>query len=120
MEEEKIGMKKTQTENFLDLKPIRNGQYPWSEDNGKITLEIENKGLWNRLFQKLLKKPKISYIHLDEMGSFIWPMLDGEKTVLEIGKAVESEFGDKANPLYERLVKYFEILKSYNFIYLNK
>ena len=75
---------------------------------------------WNRLFQKLLKKPKISYIHLDEMGSFIWPMLDGEKTVLEIGKAVEIEFGDKANPLYERLVKYFEILKSYNFIYLDK
>ena len=113
-------MKKNQTENFLELKPIRNEKYSWSEDNGKITLEIENKGFWNRLFQKLLKKPKISYVHLDEMGSFIWPMLDGEKTVLEIGKAVESEFGDNANPLYERLVKYFEILKGYNFIYLNK
>ena len=62
-------MKKTQTENFLDLKPIRNGKYPWSEDNGKITLEIENKGLWNRLFQKLLKKPKI--LILDDSTSAV-------------------------------------------------
>ena len=31
--------------------------------------------------QKLLKKPKISYIHLDERGSFIWLKIDGEKMV---------------------------------------
>lgn len=110
-------MRNRQTDNYLDLKPLRNEKIPWSEKDGKVTLEIENKGVWNRIFQKLFKKPRVSYIHLDEIGSFVWPMLDGEKTVLEIGKAVEARFGEKANPLYERLVKYFEILKSYHFVY---
>ncbi|MGN0451692.1 MAG: PqqD family protein [Acutalibacteraceae bacterium] len=113
-------MKNTQTDNFLELKPLRNEKFSWSIDNEQVTLEIENKGVWNTLFQIILKKPRITFVHLDEMGSFIWPLLDGEKTVEEIGEAVESRFGDKANPLYERLVKYFKILESYQFIYYNK
>ena len=40
----------------------------------------------------------------------------GEKTIIELGKDVEAEFGEKANPLYERLAKYFQILDSYHFI----
>lgn len=107
-------------ENYLELKPLRSEKISWSSDEGKVTLEIENKGFWNRLFQKILKKPKISYIHLDEMGSFIWPLLDGEKSVSQIGQEVGNRFGDKANPLYERLVQYFGILESYNFITMNK
>lgn len=113
-------MPKKNTENYLESKPRRNEKFSWSVENGKITLEIENKGAWNRLFQKLLKKPRISYIHLDEMGSFIWPLFDGEKTILDIGKAVEEKFGDAAQPLYERLAKYCQILESYHFISLNK
>ena len=108
------------TDNYLKLKPKRNEKFAWSVDNEQVTLEIENKGVWNTIFQKLLKKPRISYIHLDEIGSFVWPLIDGEKTITEIGKAVENRFGDKANPLYERLVKYFKILESYHFIYFNK
>lgn len=113
-------MQNKQTDNYLNLKPLRNEKFSWSVDNEQVTLEIENKGVWNRLFQKILKKPRISFVHLDEMGSFIWPLLDGEKTIMEIAKAVENRFGEKAKPLYERLIKYFQILESYNFIYLNK
>lgn len=120
MEEEKISMRNKQTDNYLKLKPLRNEKISWSVDNEQVTLEIENKGVWNTLFQKILKKPRISFVHLDEMGSFVWPLLDGGKTVLEIGKAVENRFGDKAKPLYQRLIKYFQILESYHFIYLNK
>lgn len=113
-------MRNKKTENFLDRRPLRNEKFAWSADGGKVTLEIENKGVMNRIFQKLLKKPKISYVHLDEMGSFVWPIIDGEKTVFEIGKAVEEHFGNEAEPLYERLVKYFQILESYNFISWNQ
>lgn len=110
-------MKKRTKENYLEKRPKRAEYIGWSKGNdGIITLEIENKGIFNRLAQKLLKKPRISYIHLDEMGSFIWPLLDGEKSVYEIAEAVKNQFKDKAEPLYERLVKYFQILESYNFI----
>ena len=112
-------MRNNKGNNYLDLKPQRSDKISWSEQDGKVTLEIENKGFWNRAFQKLFKKPKISYVHLDELGSFVWPLIDGEKTVLEIGQSVEAEFGEKANPLYERLIKYFEILKSYHYVYFS-
>ena len=109
--------KNVKEENYLDKKPICKNGLNWSKDeNGNVTLEMENKGVANRIMQKLIKKPKISYIHLDEMGSFIWPLMDGEKDIFEIGKFVEEHFGEKANPLYERLSQYFKTLEKYNFI----
>lgn len=111
---------KNNNENFLDNKPIRNENIGWSaDDNGIVTLEIENKGVFNRIAQKLFKKPKISYVHLDEMGSFVWPVIDGEKDITELGRLVDEYFGEKAHPLYERLAKYFQILHSYGFIKWN-
>ena len=50
------------------------------------------------------------------MGSFLWPLFDGEKTVFEIGEFVKEHFGEKAEPLYERLTKYIQTLESYKFI----
>jgi len=101
--------------NFLEFIPVR-ADILWSEKEGIVTLEIENKGLFNRIAQKLFKKLEISYIHLDEMGSFIWPRLDGKLTVSELGELVKEQFGEKAEPLYERLSKYISILKSYGFV----
>ena len=109
--------KNVKDENYLEKKPICKSGLNWSKDeNGNVTLEMENKGVANRIMQKLIKKPKTSYIHLDEMGSFVWPLMDGEKDILEIGKFVEEHFGEKANPLYERLSQYFKTLEKYNFI----
>ena len=109
--------KNIKEENYLEKKPVCKNGLNWSKDeNGNVTLEMENKGVANRIMQKLIKKPKTSYIHLDEMGSFIWPLMDGERDILEIGKFVEEHFGEKANPLYERLSQYFKTLEKYNFI----
>ncbi len=110
-------MKKNSNENYLERKPLRHPDLAWSADEaGIVTLEIENKGLFNRLAQTLLKKPKISYIHLDAMGSFIWPLLDGERDIIALGEQVEAQFGEEAHPLYERLSEYIRRLESYHFI----
>lgn len=112
-----MSKKKKLDKNYLENKPKRNPVLNYtSDENGVVTLEIENTGIANRIFQKLLKKPKITYVHLDETGSFIWPYLDGEKTITELGVIVKEHFGEKAEPLYERLAKYISILESYHFI----
>lgn len=109
-------MKKKFAENYLERIPVK-CDYRWTEDDkGIVTLEIDNKGIFNTICQKLFKKPKVTYIHLDEIGSFVWPLIDGNKTILDLGKDVEKRFGENANPLYERLAKYFQILDSYGFI----
>ena len=105
------------SENYLDRRPVRASHLRWSQnDSGLVTLDIDNKGLFNKIAQKLFKKPPVSHIHLDEMGSFLWPLLDGQKSIFELGKDVDEHFGEKAHPLYERLAKYFQILDSYHFI----
>jgi len=111
---------KQQKPNYLEKIPVRNPNIGWSADEqGNVTLEIQNKGIANRIAQKLLKKPKITYIHLDENGSFVWPLIDGKKTITQIGREVDAHFGEKANPLYERLAKFFQILESYGFVKMN-
>lgn len=108
------------TENYLKRRPVRSDLIVWSSDeSGRVTLEIENTGIFNRIAQKLFGKPKISYVHLDETGSFIWPLLDGNKDITAIGKYVEERFGKEVYPLYERLAKYFQIMDSYHFINWN-
>ena len=103
--------------NYLKGIPLRHPEIKWSKDeDGIVTLEIKNMGFVNRMAQKLLKKPEISYVHLDKVGSFVWNSIDGEKDLVEIGKKAKEHFGEKAEPLYERLSKYFQILESYNFI----
>ena len=109
--------KNTNSENYLDRRPLRATHLRWSQDDkGLVTLDIDNKGVFNKIAQVLFKRPKVSHIHLDKLGSFVWPLLDGEKSIFDIGKAVEEHFGEKAHPLYERLVKYFQILDSYHFV----
>ena len=105
------------SKNYLEKIPMCPAHIKWSADEKRIvTLDIENTGFMNRMAQKLFRKPKVSHIHLDEMGSFVWPLIDGEMNIIELGEAVKEHFGDKAEPLYERLAKYFQILDSYQFI----
>lgn len=122
MEEEKSLMNKKNSKNqpqvnYLDLVPQRNGNLRWHEDLKKrIVLEVENKGVFNTIAQKLFNKPRFTKVHLDELGTFVWPLIDGEKSVAEIAYLVKEEFGEKAEPLYPRIVKYFQIMESYEFV----
>jgi hypothetical protein len=109
--------KKIVSANYLDFIPRHCPSLQYTMDNqGKITLLQENRGVFHFLAQKMLKKPKISQIHLDEMGNFIWPLIDGTRTVYEIAELVKEEFGDKAEPLYDRLVQYIRNLEAYGFV----
>lgn len=103
--------------NYLENIPCPNPKIKWTLDNeGIVTLEIENKGIFNRIAQKLFKKPPVTYIHLDKTGSFVWPLINGEKSIAQLAGYVDAEFGQEAHPLYERLAKFFQILESYGFI----
>ena len=109
--------KKETNENYLDRIPVRREGMEWSTgDDGLVTLHVENKGVLNTVAQKLFKKPRITYVHLDENGSFIWPLIDGEKDITAIGVYVKAHFGEAAEPLYPRLAKFIQILSSYGFV----
>lgn len=108
--------KKKEAQNYLELIPQRKDGLGWSADDaGLVTLELENKGVFNRIAQRLFKKPRVSHIHLDETGSFTWQSIDGKASISEIGEKLHKRFGDDAEPLYERLAQYMKILENYGF-----
>ncbi|MBQ6823182.1 MAG: PqqD family protein [Clostridia bacterium] len=104
-------------QNYLERIPARPEGLRWKTNSeGMVTLEVDNTGWVNRIAQVLFARPKVSYIHLDELGSFVWPLMDGKMNIIELGKLVDAAFGEKAQPLYERLAQYFRILDSYHFV----
>ena len=103
--------------NYLDLVPQRASELHWHRDlKDRVILEVENTGVFNSIAQKIFGKPRFTKVHLDVNGSFIWPLIDGQKTVAEIADKVKEQFGEKAEPLYPRIVKYFQMMESYHFI----
>lgn len=110
-------MAKNKKENYLDKIPYIPDSQKWEKtDDGKIVLIVFNKGIFNLLAQKIFKKPETTKIHLDEMGSFVWQIIDGSRSIFELGADVKGHFGDKSEPLYERLAQYFRMLSDYGFI----
>ena len=113
--------KNKKDDNFLDRIPLCVEKYKWDKDDaGVVTIYVENKGVFNRAAQKLLHKPEVSQVHLEKMGSFIWPLIDGEKSIYEIGQLVSEEFGEEAEPLYPRLTQYFRMLMNCGFVEMQK
>ncbi len=109
--------KKQNSDNYLDYIPKHSNKYQSKiDEEGKVTILVENTGIFNSLAQKLLKKPRVSQVHLDAMGNFIWPLINGENTVYDIAICVKEEFGEKAEPLYNRLIQYLKTMEDYGFI----
>ncbi len=105
------------SKNYLEKIPARKSGLEWTADSeGNVTLNIQNTGIFNKVAQKLFKKPPVTYVHLDEHGSFVWQIADGERDISSLGDDVKEKFGDVAEPLYPRLAKFFQILNSYGFI----
>ena len=84
------------------------------DDNGIVTVLEKQDHKIQKFFRKLkFKIPLYMEITLDEISSEVFTQIDGIKTVKEIGECLEVKFGDKVNPLYERLLVFL------NHIYVN-
>ena len=81
-----------------------NLEYEINEE-GLVTILESQDHVIQKIFRKLnIKIPEYKRISLDEYASFVFLQLDGHKNVEEIGKSIQSVYGDEANPLYERLL----------------
>lgn len=108
-------------ENYLDYVPMHNPIFLYRQkESGRIEVEVVNRGLFNRLAQICFKSPKKSFIELDELGSFVWEQMDGKRTIYDICILTKEHFGKTAEPLFERAVPFFKILRRNSFIVYGK
>ena len=105
-------------DNFLEYRPARSPANTWDvNDAGLVTVHLVHRGFYAAIAQKLFHRPRVSHIELDELGSYVFQQMDGARTVEQIAQRVQAQFGEKAEPLYDRLTQYLNILRSNRFIY---
>ena len=84
------------------------------DDNGIVTIFEKQDYKIQKFFRRLrFNIPLYKEITLDEISSEVFLQIDGDKTVKEIGDNLEKKYGEKVNPLYERLLIFL------NHIYIN-
>nr|WP_312579805.1 PqqD family protein [Sedimentibacter sp.] len=116
-----MGKKIKKSDNFLELIPKKADKYQWTEDkDGKIQVTIPRDGLLNKIVRTFFKTPKHYNVDLDCFGSFVFKNIDGNNNVQEIGSLLKNQFGENAEPIYERLVTFMNILRQNKFITLEK
>ena len=101
-------MAKKKSENYLDFIPVINPKNDWSEgEDGVVTIHMVHRGFYATIAQKVFHTPRVS---------FLWKRINGERTVGQLAQQLKEQFGDQAEPLYDRLVKYMQILRNNEFI----
>ena len=84
------------------------------DDNWRVTIFEKQDHRIQRFFRKLkFRIPLYKEIEFDEISSAVFLDIDGNKTVKQIGEDLVKRFGDKVEPLYERLLIFI------NHIYIN-
>ena len=107
--------------NYLDYVPIISARNTWSlQANNIVVMHIVHHGFYAWIAEKFFHRPHVTHINLDTIGSFVFQNIDGKKNVGTIANLLSEKFGEAAEPLYNRLIMYMQILYNNGFIYYKK
>lgn len=105
--------------NLLEMIPKRKEQIVWTEEKTEmVVLELEHRGFYAVIAQSCFHRPRVSKIHLDALGSYIWKQIDGRRNLQDIACSLKKQFGKQAEPLYDRFIAFIQILLRHGFIKL--
>ncbi|HEY3356520.1 MAG TPA: PqqD family protein [Polyangia bacterium] len=97
--------------NLLDLAPTREVGAERTAEGRVVLLRPRFKsGPLARWVQPRLRRPYYR-IHLDDIGTFVWDHIDGATTVGAIADGARAEFGERIEPVYERLHLFLQQLE---------
>jgi len=102
--------------NLLDLIPVKTVEW---EKNGDGTIFLKVPKVKSPFFQQViafLGKSPYYKVQLDEFGSHVWENCNGEYRVEQIAENLRQKFGEKVEPVYERLGAFVKVLASQKFI----
>ncbi len=110
--------KENNAKNFLDYIPARNIQWE-TDDSGKVYLIKEKtKNKWLKKIIDWVGKSQNFHIRLDEVGTFTWLAIDGERTVLDISRHLKEAFGEDFKEPEQRVSFFLGMMKKNGFIEL--
>ncbi|SHI04058.1 hypothetical protein SAMN02745196_02478 [Clostridium collagenovorans DSM 3089] len=115
--------KENKQDNFLLYVPYRKHD-EWEVKKGFVYLIFHHDKAVERFMRWLIKKPSVSDMKFDRLGSCVWTNMDGKNTVYEIGQILlqlpelkkeyanitEEDYIDGCHPIYSRLIMYLRFL----------
>ncbi len=93
--------------NYLEVRPIRNYGETVDENNFVTVLIPKFKNRFAVKFVLPYMQHKFFKVKLDELGSAAWLLIDNKKSVGEIATELVKQFGEKIQPVEERLTRFF-------------
>jgi hypothetical protein len=102
--------------NLMGLTPRRVAD--WEEVGDRVVVIRPDpvssglRGMMDRFFHRMSARR----IRLDDLGSFAWNRFDGETTVAEVGELMRDEFGERVEPVEERLGHLVWIMRKEGFL----
>jgi len=102
--------------NLLKLIPVKNMKWKTDSQGNVIILKPKFKNPF--LIKHALPKMKRPYykVKLDEMGSYFWRNCNGERNIKEIARLHKEKFGEKSEPVLDRISLFLQSLDKNNFI----
>ncbi len=110
-------MTEKKDKNLLTLVPNRIREFEMEGEKAVILLPRFSSGWPARHIQPRLKKPTMK-VKLDEIGTMVWELVDGRRTVLEITEKVGERFGERVTPPHERVGMFVTMMKTEGMIEL--
>jgi len=104
---------KKKEENILEMAPKL---YEWltlkKGPNGESSTLIVPRTSWiEKMSVRFFKQPESIKVDVTGLGSFVLDRCDGEHNVQEIAEQLSFQYGEEAEPVIPRLVKYLEIVE---------
>ncbi|MCD6485576.1 MAG: PqqD family protein [Candidatus Odinarchaeota archaeon] len=104
---------------LMRVKPVRNPAIDWKTgDQNLVVITVKKKEKpVEKIVGKIFPIPKIKRIRLDEVGSFVWRLCNGETTIKSIVDKLIKEYKLTQREAYVSLLSYLRTLSSRNLIY---
>jgi len=101
----------------LALKPLRNPDLQWSEEDGHIVLTIPRRNNWKtRILNIFVAVPESRRVVLDDVGTHVWQQLDGQNSVEQIGKSLAKHYKLEPREAEISLQQYFRELSRRGYV----
>ncbi len=105
-------------ENYLDKVPVKNIEWEQDETDKVYLLKEKSKTKLMKKLIDLFKKSQFFRIHLDELGTATWLLIDGNRTIYDISNQLKETFAEKIEPAEQRVAAFIAMLKKNGFIVL--
>ncbi len=87
-------------------------------ENGMVEIRMVHRGFYDRIAQRMFRRPCESLIMLDCYGSKLWLAVDGEHTISDIVQYMIYSFPAEEDGMLNRVVSFMQTLQRQHFVKL--